>query len=224
LRVRDAAGLRAIVKVWPVRFARERLKCALRISNGCREWRIHSYLAKIGLLVPTPMGYLRLGLSPERQFEMMIVQDLGQTVNGLGYLKQCIGRQDEARIERFEDEVIEVARLLIRSRIIDIDHHLNNFLVSDREDIIRIDFECAWRWLPGRAPIDALGTMIGRFVCSHVYACQPQIERSEAFAAKVAERLRLPRRVLSAANTLIVRNLGKQAMHRGIDSQLRLAW
>lgn len=224
LRIRDAGSTSMIVKLWPVRTNRERLKCALRISNGRREWRIHSYLARVGLHVPAPIGYAELVLSPSQRYELMAVQDLGQTTRGLPYLKQCIQHQDEVRVQRFEDEVIEVARVLMRSRIVDVDHQLNNFVVSGRDEIARIDFECARRWLPGRAPVDELGRMIGRLICTHVYACQPDIERSEAFAARISERLQLPRQVFSAANALIVRNLGKQAEHRGIDSQLRLAW
>ncbi len=224
LRIGEPGGRTVIVKLWPTRSAREVLKCTLGISNGFREWRIHRYLARLGLHVPTPLRYSRLKLVPDGRFEVMVVQDLGPTVAGLSYLKTCLQNEDEERIERLEHEVIEVAATLLRSRIIDIDHHLGNFVVNDNEDILRIDFECARRWLPGRVPLGALGTMIGRLVCSHVYACQPHVERSEAFAARVADRLRLSGPVLSTANALIVRNLGKQLEHQGIESRLALSW
>lgn len=223
LRIHDIDGQRVIVKAWALRNLRERLKQRVGISNGFREWSMHRHIEQIGLAVPTPMGYVCAGRS-RTPFETMAVADLGPTLRGLVYLKQCISESNEAEVERFENCVLDMTAQLVASRVDDVDHQLNNIVLDEANQVYRIDFECARRWRIRNIPDLHLGAMISRLVCSHAYACQPVLERTERFAHRLAERIMPSARALAHARQRIDATLQRQHQRKGIDSRLTLAW
>ena len=221
LHLRDAPDV--IVKAWALRNLRERIKCWLGISNGAREWKMHCRVQQLGLRVPQPVAYSQVVI-PSGRYEIMVVEDLGETTKALQYLKRCLARKDDAEIARLEESVIEMAHLLVRAGVVDVDHQLNNIVLDASNEIVRIDLECARRCRPGRVPTEAYSTMIARLICTHAYACQPDLHLTEAFARTLSDRLQPPAAVLELAEAIINRNLKKQHRRKGIDSRLSLAW
>lgn len=213
-----------IVKLWRIRNVLERAKEQVGIGDGAREWRMHRHIANIGLNVAKPIAYSMITTESRSRFEMFNVEDLGKTTQGLPYLKDCIIRGDEDNALRFEETVIHMAHRLLDARIVDIDHQLNNILIDQAERIFRVDFECARRWRLPSIPHQLLGRTIGRLVCTHVYACQPNLQQSEQFATRLATRLQLPTKVLTYARRTIECNLARQRDLCGIDSRLHLKW
>lgn len=152
------------------------------------------------------------------------MEDLGPTTNGVVFLKDLINSAKEEAVNEFEEKVIELTRLIVRAKILDLDHQLKNIVVNETGQVVRIDLECARRRNFVGLPAKEYGAMLSRLVCSHVYACQPEAQRSERFAADLVAALRPPENVLQHAGRGVRENLERQRQRKGIDSQLRLTW
>lgn len=213
-----------IVKAWASRNRKEHVKRLLGLSMARREWRVHRRIERAGLAVPRPLMFFHTRCSDGRRFEVVVVEDLGPTTNGLVYLKGLMQQGDEQGIRRFEDSVLAMTGRLIDAGIIDVDHQLRNIVINGSDRLTRIDFECAlWSGRRGLPP-ETYGQMLARLVCSHVYACQPEVERTEAFAARLMEHLQPAEEVRNVARESIKRNLDRQRRTKGVDSQLRMNW
>jgi hypothetical protein len=210
-----------IVKVWMQRGLRYRIRRILGISNAQHEWRIHRYLHASGAPVPIPFAYgaKRVG---RRAFEMVVVEDLGSLTTGLMHLKRCLRDGQEETAKKFEREIIRITVGLVRAGVLDIDHKLNNFGVTDDGSVYRLDIECARRWRG--LPVEVYGKMLGRLIASHAFACQPALERTEAFATNLAYSLDAPRHVLARARAEVELMFRQQEVKVGIDSRLQLPW
>jgi len=226
MRVTDVAGgvESVIVKAWRVRNLKERAQAALRLSMARREWRAHQHLEGAGVPVPRLLDFFRVRCRDGRRFEAMIVQDLGRTTNGLVHLKELLAAGDEAAVRRFEDRVVDLTAQLLRAGVVDVDHQLRNIVLNGSEMPIRIDFECARRFSNGAPPANAYSGMIGRLVVSHAYACQPDLDRTERFAIRLAERLQPSREVLYGAAGWVSQALKRQRVQSGIASTVALDW
>ena len=170
-----------IVKIWQARNLKERLKAALGFSNGRREWRMHRMLYQAGVPAPAPLWFKQLSLRNQK-YEAMGIEDLGKTTRGLPYLKKLVAAGREAEITSFEIRIIAITEQFIKLRVLDIDHQLNNFVVDASDRLLRLDFECAKRHRFGLMPQAEYVEMISRLLASHIYAVQPDTERSKVFA------------------------------------------
>ncbi len=224
MRVSVAEGPSVIVKVWRARRAREDLKRICRTSSARREWRVHRHLERAGLNLPRPLGFFVLSVDGRGVHEFMVTEDLGQTERGFFHLKRLVAMRAEADIERFEKAVIDLTQAMLRARVLDVDHQLHNVVVDGNGRLVRLDLECAHWYRLRRFPVSVYGTMLARLVSSHVYACQPEVERSGAFAAHLAQQIKPPAQVLAQAEERIGRYLDRQRTQHGVDSQLSLAW
>lgn len=213
-----------IVKVWRIRGWSERIKSLLGVSLAQREWRVHRHLKQSGLMVPRLVQFLRVPGGSGRLFEVIVVEDLGPTRNGLVYLKDLLEAGNEEAIRSFEASVLDMTSQLLKAGIVDVDHQLRNIVVDGRDQPIRIDFECARRFFLGFPPLITYALMIGRLVVSHAYACQPALTRTECFARRLAEHLHPPRAVLNRADAHVRQELSRQRDTTGLDSRLRLDW
>lgn len=223
LRVRVNDDVSVIAKVWRVRNTKERFKRRIRISNACREWRAHRRVQQAGLVVPEPLAFFNVSVDARHDHEVMVVEDLGSITRGMVYLKTLIRQGDSQTVADFEQQVLDMTALLVRSRVMDVDHQLNNIVVNGTGRAVRIDLECARPWLLGRMPSEAYATMLARLVCSHVYASQPALEWSESFAQRLMACVRPPEHVLTRANERVERILARQREKKGVDSRLQLA-
>jgi hypothetical protein len=224
LRLTDVDGASVIAKAWKARNLTERMKSLFGWSMAQHEWQAHRYMEQAGLTVPKLLHFLRLRSQGGGCFEVIVVEDLGPTRNGLVYLKDLLAAGDDAGIRRFEERVISMTRDLVDAGLVDVDHQLRNIVVNGTERPIRIDFECARRFTRGFPPAPDYGRMIGRLVVSHAYACQPELTRTRCFARRLAQHLNPPRTVLEGAEAQIAHALARQRERIGIDSPLALDW
>lgn len=224
MRVTDAGGGSVIAKAWRIRKPREYLKSLVGLSMAHREWRAHRHVERCGLGVPKLLSFLKLRCDSGYRYEVLVVEDLGRTRNGLVYLKGLLAAGDDESVHRFESRVIEMTGRLLDAGIIDIDHQLRNIVLNGTDRPIRIDFECARRFRTRIPQISEYGRMIGRLVVSHAYACQPDLARTECFARRLSEYLHPPRPVLDVAQAQIAHELARQCETAGIDSRLNLNW
>lgn len=224
MRVTVADGASVIAKASKARNLAERVRSLLGLSMARREWRAHRHLERSGLAVPQLLQFFKLRCRDGRRFEVIVMEDLGPTRNGLVYLKDLLAAGDEAGVRRFEERVMALTSHLLDAGIVDEDHQLLNIVINGTDRPIRIDFECARRFASDVPPVMDYGRMIGRLVVTHAYACQPELTRTECFARRLAEHLDPPRAVLDRAEAQIAHELARQRKNKGIDSRLKLDW
>lgn len=211
LRIPLESGGSVVVKVWRIQNLKERVKCAMHLSNGSREWRMHRLIHRAGVRVPEPLGFNSLNMADGGRYDVMAIEDLGETERGLPYFKRLILAGDESEIIAFEDRVIATTAEIVELGVVDIDHQLNNFLVDTAGRLLRIDFECARRPCLGVMPRGVFAEMVARLLASHVYAVQPDVCRTERFAERLYERLRI--------NNPRVRALVRSSVEEKLESQ-----
>ena len=211
-----------VVKLWRVGTRKERIKLAVRLSNGWREWRMHQFVHRGGVQVPAPLGFCRLTVANGDQWEVMAIEDLGATERGLPYLKKLISAGMEADIAIFEEGLIAITTQIARLGVVDSDHQLNNFLVDDTGRLLRIDFECARRPWRGNLPAGDYAEMIARLLASHVYAVQPDVRRTERLAETLYGELGLDGRVRAKVSESVNDKLEYQHRKVGVASAVTL--
>jgi Lipopolysaccharide kinase (Kdo/WaaP) family len=224
LRVADPDAGSVIVKIWNLYTVQERLKRLFGRSNALREWAVHRYAFEQQLAVPKPISFGAVRYSRRQSLDVMVSQDLKNCTNALQYFKQLLMTADEKVISDFEERLIQLTVQFIRVGITDVDHQMNNLLVAGSGKIYRIDLECARRhWYTRFQQID-LGHMLGRLICSHVYACQPDVQRSQMFAERLVRQLYPSDRSLAIAKETVSSSLEQQRQKNNVDSVLVLPW
>jgi len=222
LRISPANGNTVIVKLWQIRNFKEKLKTILRFSNGRQEWQKHSYAYKRGIKVPLPIGYKTLTLSNNEKWEAMVIEDLGVTEQGLSYLKMLISKGQESEVFEFEKNLINLTADIINQKIVDIDHQLNNFLIKSDSSLFRIDFECAKTFRLKALISQKYIEMLSRLLASHVYAVQPDVERTKRFAEQLYKELIIDRKMRAMINKSVNEKLEYQFQKVGISSFVTL--
>jgi hypothetical protein len=222
LRLPQEMSCGAVIKVWKIRNLKERLKSILQLSNGRREWRMHRFIYKSGIEVPAPLAFQRLTMSNGDLFELMAIEDLGETWCGLPYLKNLLEAGDVAGIANFENRLVQITAAFVKVHVLDVDHQLNNFVLDERGRLMRIDFECARRRpLCINAKRD-VAEMLARLIASHIYAVQPEVNRSVAFAEQLFIKLGISPRVRRMVSTSVNEKLEKQNDRKGIAKTVAL--
>lgn len=208
-----------IVKLWYMNDTKKKIKSVLGVSNSAREWRMHRYIFLNEIPVAEPLHYLKLHLSNGDRWECMIFEDLGPTRSGLSYLKTLIALKDEEGIEIFEKSLIGITEKMLMAGIIDIDHQLNNFLVNDKNELFRNDFECAKHSSSyGRRVSNDCPEMLARLIASHVYAVQPDVKRTENFVEKLYTVIEVNRKMRIQISERVNKKLEVQFQKNGINS------
>jgi hypothetical protein len=216
------SGEAVVVKFWRIRNAKERLKRFFRVSNGQREWEIHTAVYAVGVPTPKPIGFCRHLTSPTGHFEAMAIADLGETTRVLEYLKTLIEEGSEEAVSQCERALIKITSGLIRMGVVDIDHQLNNFLVDINGGFFRVDFECARQsgWL--RSGRKHLVEMLARFLLSHTFVVQPDTDRTISFAERLYEVLAIDRPARALISERVKAMLEVQRLSCGIHSAVVL--
>lgn len=222
LRLPLKNGGSIIVKIWLARNVRERIKSILHLSNGRREWKMHRFIHRAGILTPKPLWFRRLTLTSNESCEAMAIEDLGETESGLPHLKKLITTADEAGIVAFEDKLIVATERFIDRHIIDIDHQLNNFVVDAQGRLMRVDFECAKRYRLGLVPKPDYAQMIARLLASHIYAVQPDTKRTENFSARLYERLAVNSEYKKMIKEMVNKKMLLQQRKVGVATEISL--
>lgn len=222
IRLTASGGNKVIVKIWHARNLKEKIKACLQLSNGRREWRMHNHVYDAGVEVPRPIAYFLLSHNPGKLSEAMVIEDLGETESSMIHLKKLIGENNEGEVLEFEDLLIESTAKLLRLRIIDIDHQLNNFVVAPDGKLIRIDFECARRYPLGLRPAKVYARMLSRFITGHIHAVQPDVERSSRFAERLYAELSVDKKTRKRIADFVNENLEYQYAQSSIDTTIQL--
>jgi hypothetical protein len=156
--------------------------------------------------------------------ELLIVEDLGKIRSGAEHLEGLVATGSVDRIDSFEEELIELTRSLLSVGVVDPDHSLVNIIVFSDGRLGRLDFELAeclrYPWLHTRL----LGQMLGRLIVSYGFLMQPEVARTEAFARRLAQRVKAPRRALVWAERFIASRLLRQLERVGIDIRITPGW
>ncbi len=216
------SGGTVVVKVWLIRNLKERVKYVARISNGLNEWNIHRLVYNAGIATSKPIAFYRMPMRNGTSCEVLVVEDLGETVSSLSWLKQLISRGDESKVVSFEDKLIEITARFIDLHILDIDHQLNNFVVDAHSRLMRVDFECARKHLFSLKFKKDCVKMIARFLTGHVHAVQPDVDRSARFAERLYAKVHIGHRMKAMVNENVNANLTYQLTHSGVDTKVSL--
>lgn len=222
LRLLLASGGSVIVKVWRLRNFKEQLKSFAYLSNGRREWRVHRFIYKAGIQAPAPLAFYQMMMPEGIRCELMAIEDLGVTCQGLPYLKQLIAHGHEVDIISFENSLIELTNQFIKLRILDIDHQLNNFVVDAQGRLMRIDFECARKHPLGVMPRKEYAEMLSRLITSHIYAVQPDVGRSVRFAEQLYKKLDARHWIKEMVHNSVNDKLARQLASGGVNTTVSL--
>ena len=217
-----AEGGTVVIKAWRLRNLKEHLKAALHLSNGRREWLMHRLIHQGGIDVPEPLLFSHTTVKDGTIYEIMVIEDLGETNSGLDHFKKLISSGDESSVSAFEECLLDQTARLIDMHILDVDHQLNNFIVDAKERLIRIDFECARRFPFRIMPQKIFVEMLARLLASHVYAVQPEVTRSALFAKRLYERLNLDHQAKSLISVSVNSKLGNQHQRPGVATAVIL--
>ncbi len=224
LRLPQEGGGSVVIKVWRINNLKERVKSAMHISNGWREWRMHRFIHMNSICVPAPLYFHCLTTPNGKYWEVMALEDLGKVESGVPYFKRLIKTGQEKKITDFEDQVILTTAGLLSLQIHDIDNQLNNFLVDPSERIARIDFECARRYLFPSSYRSEYAKMLDRLFRSHIHATYPNSERSCQFISKVMVRLSVPKDIKLMTTKITMNKLQYEKELTGIDYAITFDW
>lgn len=183
---------------------------------------MHRVVHRAGLNTPRPVGFYRLAVPGNGRCEVMVIEDLGTTERALAHLKQLISEAKETAVLAFENSLIEQTVHLIRAGVCDIDHQLNNFLVSEEARVFRTDFECARRFAFGIMPPNESAKMLARFITGHIHAVQPDVERSVRFTERLYAALQPRAPMKRRVQRYVDANLARQLAHSGIATGVSL--
>jgi hypothetical protein len=222
LRLGLLNGTTVAVKVWYVRDLREWFKATINLSNGQREWRMHRLIFQAGINVPEPLGFYSLITKKGLRFQTMVIEDIGETIKSMIYLKQLISANDELLVLEFEEKLIESTAQLLKLHILDIDHQMNNFVIDQKGCLMRIDFECARRYPFRYMPQKQYIKMLARFITGYIYTVQPDVGRSIRFAERLYEVLGVSRKEKILIQKAVTGNLSSQLATKGIETVVRL--
>ena len=181
-----------VVKLWKRRGIRSALRNFSRTGNRHREWKALKFLSTQGMNVPRPLDHFRLQHVGSPFTEALVMQDMGNCVRAVNFLK-CLFHEDRVQ-ERldFEAEVIEMTQQLICGYgFLDTDHHLNNIVVQPNGRLARLDLELARRVKYPRAFPKTYRQMIESLVHSYVIACEANMEPVRDFNERLLDRLQL---------------------------------
>ena len=213
-----------VLKLWAKYGRKAVIRQITRTGGLDREVRILRHLHRVGVQVPTVLGFSRLSLPHLPYTDAIVLEDLGSTTVALEYVKRLLrqGLIDEAR--EFEDAIIDLTVSLLRARVVDPDHGMVNIVVTDNGTPLRLDFEIARKVLSPYLVPHLFGEMIGRLVGSFAFAVQPDVARANSFARRLVRSVRPARNILRRARSQAERMLEKQRLEIGIDTRLDLSW
>jgi hypothetical protein len=222
LRLSLKSGGSIVIKIWRFRNIKERIKFAVHLSNGRREWRMHRLLYNAGIPTPQPLWFHSLDVANGQIYEAMAIEDLGATERGLTRLKKLVVTEDENAVISLEDRLILITVKFIQLGVLDVDHQLNNFLVDADGHLFRIDFECARQRYLTTLRKQEYSEMIARLLASHIYAVQPDVIRSVYFAERLYNNLNFDHQLQIMVRKSVDSKLERQRRENGVVTVVKL--
>lgn len=213
-----------VLKLWKRPGWRGLARRLSRTSPMQRENLALQRLSHARLAVPSPLGFCRIRRRSTPWTEALILQDLGNCTEAIEYTKMLAKSGQEASLERFLDDVLDLTEGMIRCGIIDTDHSFNNLVVTPSGRAARLDFEIAQTSLLNQLGYNAYGLMLARLIGSYAFSIQPEVERAYNFAQKLRTRLNPPMKVLKQVSREVGAMMDKQRLTVGIDTRVPLPW
>lgn len=217
-------GNSIIVKMWSRQGLKGLVRRVLRITPGFHEWRSLSRMRAAGVPVPVPLGFCNVSPSFLGYTEALFLEDLGACESASTHLKKLIQGRNEKSVIAFENELIDITEQIVRAGILDLDHGMNNIVVTQLGRLVKLDVELARRvFWPSRFPA-MYGRMLGRLIGLHAFAVQPDVDRNRRFTERLCERLSPPPGALRRAGVYVRELMRKQRDEIGLDTQLVFPW
>ncbi len=219
----DGGGM-VIVKLWNRPHWRGELRRLTRTNIGWQEYAALRRLEPQGIGTPVPLAYLRLRDAATPYTEALISSDLGECGDSTEFFKSLLraGNADAAR--EFEEHLIRTTAGLLASGLIDSDHRLPNFVVTEGGRPVRLDFElCRFTRCTAWHP-RLVGLMFGALLESYAFAVQPDAARVLDFAERLRRAIKPSARVRRVAVACVALNLARQERERGVKFELPGLW
>jgi hypothetical protein len=218
------AGSPLIIKMWSRNDLMGRWRRLFHRTSADLEYRSLKLMRQLGLTVPQAYGSCAV-LPPISGFtDALFMEDLGECELATDYLKNLIKSGEESQAVQFEDAVIDMAKRIIQSGRLDVDHGFANILVTPSGMPVRLDLELVRHVYWPRLFPSMYGMMLGRMIGMHAFAVQPDTKRTTVFARRSLDRLRPPRRALVKAFHYVRWMLDEQREGSKIDTRLSLPW
>lgn len=211
----------AIVKCWNRPTWRGTLRRLSRSNIGYREAEALRRLQTAPQAAPAPYAYLHFPRRGAAHTEALISSDLGPCADSTEAFKHLL-QHDPPAADAFEATLIQTTAAMVRQGLLDPDHRLPNFVVTPENHLVRIDFELCIPVRSVAAHPRLLGDMLGVLIGSHAFAVQPRVDRTAAFARRLADTLHPAPSAWDRANRKVQAMLDRQRQQSGIDTQLTL--
>ncbi|MBI9099199.1 MAG: hypothetical protein JEY91_12010 [Spirochaetaceae bacterium] len=224
LRFTLDSGETLVVKLWKIRSMKERVKLALHISNGRREWEMHKAAHNQEINVPKPLNYQILSIPDDALYEVMTISDLGDCISGEPFINQMKESGENDKIASLETFIIETTLIMVKKDIFDIDNQLDNYLVDKNGGFWRIDFECARRRYNPFQKRKDYAIMLERLLRSHLHAVHPDSKRTTSFMSRMVTELSVPKKIRKMVLKISEKELQKEKLSSNINYEISLNW
>jgi len=181
-------------------------------------------MGNVNIAVPRPLGFCSVVPDIAGYTDVLFMEDLGECESATEHLKRLIRAGQEAQALTFENVLIDITEQILKAGMLDLDHGMNNIVVTSSGRPVKLDVELARRVIWPRLFPAMYGRMLGRLIGLHAFAVQPDVGRTKRFAERLCERLKPPPGVLKRAGSYARELMQKQLQNVGIDTQLVLPW
>ena len=172
-------------------------------------------MATLSSHYPAVVSYNEVRESLLSYDEILVLEDLGDCEDSSVVLKRLF-ESDPAGARDLEEDIIQQTRFMLDSGMVDIDHRLNNFIVTADGFPVRIDFEHCKEYRYPYMHKESVGRMLGVLIGSHVFASQPDTGLTEDFCDRLFAKLRMDKGIARIALSIVDEMLEKQQERRGL--------
>jgi tRNA A-37 threonylcarbamoyl transferase component Bud32 len=204
-----------ILKYWQRKPMASLLRRISRTGCGIKEWKALCGMQKIGVEAPKPLYHEFVGNT-----EVLFMEDLGACLDVIEVLKAYVLSGNIQEFTRLEDGIIGIAGKMIRNGWLDPDCRLPNFALTPGNQLVRLDFELAYRVHTSAMLRQDCAVMIGTLVATHLFAMQPQTMRSLPFAERLLQSVAIPPGIAHASDRIVEQIIAKQKRLSGIDTKI----
>ncbi len=211
-----------VVKLWKRQDWKGGVRRFLGLSPAVNEWKLMNRFLDLAIPTPKPYDYCYLPTQFRPYTEAIVMEDLGDLVHCVDYLKSLVRSGDQNQVEQFEQQLIEITKKMVQNQIFDSDHGLVNFVVTEKKELYRIDLEITRQVTIPYLHHRLFAKMIGTLLSSYTFAIQPDTFRTTQFAQKLKKQLNPPKSVLRMAKSHVLQSMKTQYERSHIDTKVDL--
>ena len=211
-----------ILKIWAGRSLKTRLAGLLRISSVCREARSLLRAKRLGVRVPSPLGFATVSWKGGVHGGAIVLEDLGNCAPAMSFIKDRIANAEEDRLAVFESRIVEMTAAMVRGNLLDEDHGILNMVVAEGDQPIRLDLERARRVISRNIRYRLYGRMLGRLLATYTFAVQPETQRTFELAIRLKEETRPSRFAWEQTKEYVEERMRVQREQKGYKMTVQL--